>query len=172
MLREKDDVFYLTFQEFHDAARTNQVDDRLIRERKDAFAAYQALTPPRVLTSDGEGVAGAYRREDVPAGALVGLAVSAGTVEGRARVILDMADADLEAGDILVTAFTDPSWSPLFVAIAGLVTEVGGQMTHGAVIAREYGLPAVVGVEQATRLIRDGQRIRVHGTDGYVEILT
>lgn len=104
-------------------------------------------------------------------GALVGVPVSAGTIEGRARVILDMADADLEAGDILVTAFTDPSWSPLFVGIAGLVTEVGGLMTHGAVIAREYGLPTVVGVEQATRLIRDGQRIRVHGTDGYVEIL-
>ena len=83
-----------------------------------------------------------------------------------------MAEADLEAGDILVTAFTDPSWTPLFVAIAGLVTEVGGLMTHGAVIAREYGLPAVVGVEHATRLIRDGQRIRVHGTDGYVEILS
>ena len=114
-----------------------------------------------MLTSDGEAVAGAYRRDDVPAGALVGLAVSAGTVEGRARVILDMAEADLEAGDILVTAFTDPSWTPLFVAIAGLVTEVGGLMTHGAVIAREYGLPAVVGVEHATRLIRDGQRIRV-----------
>jgi len=82
-----------------------------------------------------------------------------------------MAEADLEAGDILVTAYTDPSWTPLFVAIKGLVTEVGGLMTHGAVIAREYGLPAVVGVEHATRLIRDGQRIRVHGTDGYVEIL-
>jgi len=97
--------------------------------------------------------------------------VSAGIIEGRARVIRDMAEADLEAGDILVTAYTDPSWSPLFVAITGLVTEVGGLMTHGAVIAREYGLPAVVGVEQATRLIRNGQRIRVHGTDGYVEIL-
>jgi pyruvate,water dikinase len=107
----------------------------------------------------------------VPAGALIGLPVSAGTIEGRARVILDMAEADLEAGDILVTAYADPSWTPLFVAITGLVTEVGGLMTHGAVIAREYGLPAVVGVEHATRLIRDGQRIRVHGTDGYVEIL-
>ncbi|HEX6911658.1 MAG TPA: PEP-utilizing enzyme [Longimicrobium sp.] len=84
---------------------------------------------------------------------------------------LDVAQADLEPGDILVTAFTDPSWTPLFVAIAGLVTKIGGLMTHGAVIAREYGLPAVVGVQHATRLIRDGQRIRVHGTDGYVEIL-
>ena len=83
-----------------------------------------------------------------------------------------MADAELEPGDILVTAQHGPSWSPLFVAVAGLVTEVGGLMTHGAVIAREYGLPAVVGVEQATRLLADGQRIRVHGTEGYVEILS
>ncbi|MGD3111035.1 rifamycin-inactivating phosphotransferase [Streptomyces sp. YGL11-2] len=171
VLPEKEDIFYLTFQEFHGVVRSHQVDDQLIQQRKDAFRSYHALTPPRVLTSDGEALTGAYRRDDVPAGALIGLPVSAGTIEGRARVILDMAEADLEAGDILVTIFTDPSWSPLFVGIAGLVTEVGGLMTHGAVIAREYGLPAVVGVEQATRLIRDGQRIRVHGTDGYIEIL-
>jgi pyruvate,water dikinase len=171
VLREREDIFYLTFQELHDVVRTNQVDDQLIRQRKDAFRSYQALTPPRVLTSDGEVISGTYRRDGVPAGALIGLPVSAGTVEGRARVILDMAQADLEPGDILVTAYTDPSWTPAFVAIKGLVTEVGGLMTHGAVIAREYGLPAVVGVEHATRLIRDGQRIRVHGTGGYVEIL-
>jgi phosphoenolpyruvate synthase/pyruvate phosphate dikinase len=171
VLREKEDIFYLTLQELHDVVRTNQVDEQLIRQREDAFRSYQALTPPRVLTSDGEVIAGAYRRDDLPAGALVGLPVSAGTIEGRARVILDMAEADLEAGDILVTVYTDPSWTPLFVAINGLVTEVGGLMTHGAVIAREYGLPTVVGVEHATQLIRDGQRIRVHGTDGYVEIL-
>jgi rifampicin phosphotransferase len=171
VLPDAEDSYYLAFPELHDAVRTNHVDHELIRRRKEAFRSYQALTPPRVLTSDGEAVAGSYRRDDVPSGALVGLAVSAGTVEGRARVILDMAEADLEAGDILVTTHTDPSWSPLFVATAGLVTEVGGLMTHGAVIAREYGLPAVVGVENATRLIQDGQRIRVHGTDGYVEIL-
>jgi pyruvate,water dikinase len=172
VLREREDIFYLTFQEIQDAVRANQVDQQLIRQRQDAFRSYQALTPPRVLTSDGEAIAGAYRRDDLPVGALVGLPVSAGAIEGRARVILDMADADLEPGDILVTAYTDPSWTPLFVAISGLVTEVGGLMTHGAVIAREYGLPAVVGVEHATRLIRDGQRIRVHGTEGYVEILS
>jgi len=171
VLHEKEDIFYLRFEELQDVVRMNQVDDQLIRERKEAFRSYQALTPPRVLTSDGEGIAGAYRRDDLPAGALVGLPVSAGTVEGRARVILDMAEADLEPGDILVTAYTDPSWTPLFVTIKGLVTEVGGVMTHGAVIAREYGLPAVVGVEHATRLIQDGQQIRLHGTDGYVEIL-
>jgi rifampicin phosphotransferase len=171
VLREKEDVFYLTLPELHDVVRTHQVDEQLIRQRKDAFRSYQALTPPRVLTSDGEVIAGAYRRDDLPAGVLVGLPVSAGTIEGRARVILDIAQADLEPGDILVTAYTDPSWTPLFVAIKGVVTEVGGLMTHGAVIAREYGLPAVVGLEHATQLIRDGQRIRVHGTDGYVEIL-
>ncbi|MFD6225983.1 rifamycin-inactivating phosphotransferase [Streptomyces sp. NPDC060232] len=180
LLAEREDVFYLTFRELHDLVRSDrpvgpqsvrQSVQQLVRQRREAFRAYRALTPPRVLTSDGEALTGSYRRDDIPAGALVGVPVSAGTVEGRARVVLDMAQADLEAGDILVTAFTDPSWSPLFVAIAGLVTEVGGLMTHGAVIAREYGLPTVVGVERATRLIRDGQRIRVHGTDGYVEIL-
>jgi rifampicin phosphotransferase len=172
LLRDTEDIFSLSFQELHEVVRTNEVDDQLIHQRKDAFRSYQALTPPRVLTSDGEVVAGAYRRDDVPTGALVGLPVSAGTIEGRARVILDMAQADLEPGDILVTSYTDPSWTPLFVTITGLVTEVGGLMTHGAVIAREYGLPAVVGVEHATRLIRDGQRIRVHATDGYIEILS
>ncbi|HEY5875605.1 MAG TPA: PEP-utilizing enzyme, partial [Ilumatobacteraceae bacterium] len=171
VLREREDIFYLTFQELRDVVRTNQVDDQLIRQRMEAFRSYRALAPPRVLTSDGEAVAGAYRRDDLPNGALVGLPVSAGIIEGRARVILDMAEAELEGGDILVTAHTDPSWSPLFVTITGLVTEVGGVMTHGAVIAREYGLPAVVGVEHATRLIPDGQRIRVNGTDGYIEIL-
>jgi phosphoenolpyruvate synthase/pyruvate phosphate dikinase len=171
VLGDREDIFFLTFQELHDVTRTNRVDEALVRRRKDEFRSYAALTPPRVLTSDGEMIAGSYRRDDLPSGALVGLPVSAGTVEGRARVILDMAEADLEPGDILVTAHTDPSWSPLFVAITGLVTEVGGLMTHGAVIAREYGLTAVVGVQHATRLIPNRQRIRVNGTDGYVEIL-
>lgn len=171
VMSEKEDVFYLRFQELHDVVRTNQVDDQIIRQRKDAFRSYQALTPPRVFTSDGEVVAGVYKRDNIPTRALIGLPVSAGIIEGRARVILDMAEAEFEAGDILVTAYTDPSWSPLFVVTSGLVTEVGGLMTHGAVIAREYGLPAVVGVERATQLIRDGQRIRVNGTDGYIEIL-
>jgi phosphoenolpyruvate synthase/pyruvate phosphate dikinase len=171
VLGEREDIFDLRFEELHDLVGTNRVDHELIRLRKNAYVAYKALTPPRVLTSDGEMLSGAYRRDGLPAGVLVGLPVSAGTFEGRARVILDMVQAELEPGDILVTAYTDPSWTPLFVSIKGLVTEVGGLMTHGAVIAREYGLPAVVGVENATRLIRDGQRIRVHGTDGYVEIV-
>ncbi|MHA3024545.1 rifamycin-inactivating phosphotransferase [Mycobacterium sp. BMJ-28] len=172
VLGDRDDVYYLRLQEFHEVVRTHRVDEELIAQRKAAFRSYQSLRPPRVLTSDGEGVSGAYRRDDLPPGALAGLAVSAGTVEGRARVVVDIASARLEPGDILVTAYTDPSWTPLFVGITALVTEVGGLMTHGAVIAREYGLPAVVGVQDATTLIRDGQRIRVAGGDGYVELLS
>ncbi|GAA4307253.1 phosphoenolpyruvate synthase [Compostibacter hankyongensis] len=171
LIHEKEDIYYLTFEEFREAVRTHTLDNRIIDKRKDEYKTYEKLTPPRVMTSDGEILSGRYKRENLPAGAMAGLPVSSGVIEGRARVILKMEDADLEEGDILVTAFTDPSWTPLFVSVKGLVTEVGGLMTHGAVIAREYGLPAVVGVEKATTLIKDGQRIRVNGTDGYVEIL-
>ncbi|AET60043.1 phosphoenolpyruvate synthase [Paenibacillus terrae HPL-003] len=171
VIHDKEDIYYLTFEELHEVARTNKLDYQIISKRKDEYKLYEKLTPPRVITSDGEIIAGKYKRENLPAEAIVGLAVSSGVIEGRARVILNMEDADLEDGDILVTSFTDPSWTPLFVSIKGLVTEVGGLMTHGAVIAREYGLPAVVGVENATNLIKDGQRIRVHGTEGYIEIL-
>jgi rifampicin phosphotransferase len=171
VLRAVDDIVFLAFHELRDVVRSGRVDHDLIARRRLDLRRFARLTPPRVLTSDGEVLHGAYRRDDVPAGALVGLAVSGGTVEGRARVVHDVGEADLEPGDILVTTGTDPSWSPLFVAIAGLVTEVGGLMTHGSVIAREYGLAAVVGVERATHLIRDGQRIRVDGTRGWVEIV-
>jgi len=171
VLHEKEDIYYLSFEELREVVRTNKLDYQVIHQRKDEYKIYEKLTPPRVITSDGEIISGKYKREHLPAEAIAGLAVSSGVIEGRARVLLNMEDADLEEGDILVTSFTDPSWTPLFVSIKGLVTEVGGLMTHGAVIAREYGLPAVVGVEHATRLIKDGQRIRVNGTDGYVEIL-
>lgn len=171
VIHGKEDIFHLTFEELREVVRTNKLDYQIISKRKDEYKLYEKLTPPRVITSDGEIISGEYKRENLPDEAIVGLAVSSGVIEGRARVILTMEDADLEDGDILVTAFTDPSWTPLFVSIKGLVTEVGGLMTHGAVIAREYGLPAVVGVDKATKLIKDGQVIRVHGTEGYIEIL-
>ncbi|MGG4220208.1 phosphoenolpyruvate synthase [Paenibacillus jamilae] len=171
VLHEKEDIYYLAFEELQETIRTNKLDYQVIAKRKDEYRLYEKLTPPRVITSDGEIITGQYKRENIPTEAIVGLAVSSGVVEGRARVILNIEGAELEDGDILVTAFTDPSWTPLFLSIKGLVTEVGGLMTHGAVIAREYGLPAIVGVENATKLIKDGQRIRVHGTDGYIEIL-
>ncbi|HWZ02790.1 MAG TPA: phosphoenolpyruvate synthase, partial [Mucilaginibacter sp.] len=170
-IHQKEDIYYLTFEELREVVRANELDHQVISKRKEEHKLFEKLTPPRVITSDGEIVTGKYNKENLPAGAIAGLAVSSGIIEGRARVILNMENADLEDGDILVTTFTDPSWTPLFVSIKGLVTEVGGLMTHGAVIAREYGLPAVVCVENATRLIKDRQRIRVNGTDGYVEIL-
>ncbi|HEY0434107.1 MAG TPA: PEP-utilizing enzyme, partial [Chitinophagaceae bacterium] len=172
IIDDAEDVFYLTFEEFREAVRMRTVDREMITARKREHAHFEKLTPPRLITSDGEIVNGAYQRQHIPNGGIPGLPVSAGIVEGRARVILDMHDADLEPGDILVTAFTDPSWTPLFVLIAGLVTEVGGMMTHGAVIAREYGLPAIVGVENATKLITDRQMIRVNAIDGYIELLS
>ena len=171
VIQEKEDIYYLTFEELRDVVCTHCVDYSIISQRKDEYKHYTKLTPPRVITSDGEIIVGRYKRENLPADTIVGIPVSAGVIEGRARVILNMEEADLKAGDILVTTFTDPSWTPLFVSIRGLITEVGGLMTHGAVIAREYGIPAVVGVDHATQRIKDGQRIRVHGTEGYVEIL-
>jgi len=171
VIREKEDIYYLSFEEFREAVHTSRLDYSTITNRKEENEAYEKLTPPRVMTSEGEVISGEYDTDNIPKGALAGIPVSSGIIEGRARVVLKMSDAHMEDGDILVTTFTDPSWTPVFVSIKGLVTEVGGMMTHGAVIAREYGLPAVVGVENATRLIKDGQRIRVNGGAGYIEIL-
>ncbi|MBM6996285.1 phosphoenolpyruvate synthase [Paenibacillus sp. DXFW5] len=171
VISDPEDIYYLSFEELRETVRTNRLDEQMVSKRKEDYKLYDKLIPPRVMTSDGEIIRGKYQRENLPADAIVGLAVSSGVVEGRARIITKMEDAVLEEGDILVTPFTDPSWTPLFVSLRGLVTEVGGLMTHGSVIAREYGLPAVVGVENATRRIKDGQRIRVNGTEGYIELI-
>ncbi|GBF35744.1 phosphoenolpyruvate synthase [Desulfocucumis palustris] len=171
VLQEPEDIYYLTFGELRDVIRTNLLDYSIITKRKADYEVHEKLTPPRVMTSDGEIITGEYDTGETPKGALIGVSVSSGVIEGRARIVLNLEDAHIEDGDILVTAFTDPSWTPLFVSIKGLVTEVGGMMTHGAVVAREYGLPAVVSVENATKLIQDGQEIRVNGTKGYVEII-
>lgn len=171
LIEQPEDVYYLTFDEFEAAVVTLELDVKIIEKRKREYRFFQRLTPPRIMISDGEIIAGKYNTENLPPNAIPGLAVSNGIVEGRARVILNLEDANLEEGDILVTTFTDPSWTPLFLSIKGLVTEVGGLMTHGSVIAREYGIPAVVGAVDAVKRIKDGQRIRVNGTEGYIELL-
>ncbi|MFO1501690.1 MAG: rifamycin-inactivating phosphotransferase [Verrucomicrobiota bacterium] len=171
LIPQREDIYYLTFDELREAVRTHQVDISVIAKRREEFQCFRKLTPPRVMTSDGEIITGRNQPENLRPGVIQGLPVSAGVTEGRARVILQLESADLSKGDILVTKFTDPSWTPLFVAVKGIVTEVGGRLTHGAVIAREYGLPAVAGVADATRRIQDGQPIRVNGTEGYVEFL-
>jgi rifampicin phosphotransferase len=142
----------------------------LIDARKAEYEAHTALTPPRLFTSDGEVISGSAAGPGKE-GVLAGCPVSGGIAEGRARVVLRPEDAELREGDILVAPFTDPAWTLLFAAVRGLVLEVGGVMTHGAVIAREMGLPAVVGIDGATRLIADGQRVRVDGHHGTVELV-
>jgi pyruvate,water dikinase len=103
---------------------------------------------------------------------LAGNPVSPGIVEGIARVVLDPTKETLQPGEILVAPFTDPGWTPLFINAAGLVMEVGGLMTHGSVVAREYGIPAVVAVLNATTQIQTAQPLRLIGDSGYVELLT
>ncbi len=129
------------------------------------------MRPPRVSTSDGEIPEVRHAVKDMPPGALAGASASSGVVEGVARVVLDPMTTVLSPGEILVAPFTDPGWTPLFISAAALVMEVGGLMTHGSVVAREYGIPAVVGVLEATARIKTGQRLRVDGNRGFVEIL-
>ncbi len=112
-----------------------------------------------------------YQVADAPPGALVGNPVSAGVVEGPVRVIRDPQTETLNPGEILVAPFTDPGWTPLFINAGGLIMEVGGIMTHGSVVAREYGIPAVVGVREATKILQTGQQVRMDGNRGVIEIL-
>jgi phosphoenolpyruvate synthase/pyruvate phosphate dikinase len=170
ILESPEEIFWLSLPEIARVVETRRLDRALIGERREKFNRDANLTPPRAMTSEGE-IITVKTRTDVPPGALAGSAVSAGVVEGRARVILSLADAKMNKGDLLVAPYTDPGWTPLFPLAAGLVTEVGGLMTHGAVVAREYGIPAVVGVDGATVKIKDGQLIRIDGTRGYIEIL-
>ncbi|MCC6166912.1 MAG: phosphoenolpyruvate synthase [Caldilineaceae bacterium] len=167
-----DDVWFLDLNELIAALEHPQQEVRSrIAHRRHDFRRYWHMTPPRVLTSEGEIVAAQYRHADLPAGALPGTPVSAGIVEGAAHVVLDPQTARLRPGEILIAPFTDPGWTPLFLNAAGLVMETGGLMTHGSVVAREYGIPAVVAVPEATRKIQTGQRVRIDGTLGYVELL-
>ncbi|WP_206809423.1 phosphoenolpyruvate synthase [Paradesulfitobacterium ferrireducens] len=182
LLASREDVYYLSLAEVEELAAAAEGNKSFngaevflnmgeISKRKEKYEHDRKLTPPRVITSEGEILTGMRSTENLPPGALAGQPVSAGVVEGRARVVLRPEEGKLDKGDILIAPFTDPGWTPLFLSASGLVMEVGGLMTHGAVVAREYGLPAVVGVDGATNKIQDGQHIRVNGNLGYVEIL-
>jgi len=173
VLRDEEDAFYLTLDELLQLTEGQPIDrlHEVIEQRKREYDRFRTLTPPRVMTSEGEMITGRRKHQDAPAGALLGTPVSAGVVEGIARVVLRPDEAKLNKGEIMIAPFTDPGWTPLFHSAVGLVMEVGGLMTHGAVVAREYGLPAVVGIDDATRRIKDGDYIRLDGTRGYVLIL-
>jgi rifampicin phosphotransferase len=170
LLRAPEEIFWFSLAEIEGILTCRQVDRATLDKRREQFALDAALRVPRVITSEGE-IVESPPGTDVPPGALAGSAASAGIIEGRARVVRKLEAAKLEKGEILVARYTDPAWTPLFAIAAGVVTEVGGLMTHGAVVAREYGIPAVVGVDDATAAIADGDRIRVNGSKGYVEIL-
>jgi pyruvate,water dikinase len=126
---------------------------------------------PRVLVSDGRAFYDGLGVVTDTVGSLTGSPVSPGFVEGVVHIILDPRGAQLTPGEILVCPGTDPAWTPLFMAAGGLIMEVGGMMTHGSVVAREYGIPAVVGVHQATTRLRSGQRVRLDGSSGVIVIL-
>jgi pyruvate,water dikinase len=170
-LENERDIFYVGFWELYKAIQNDESLLQLVEERKEEYKHFSNLAAPRLITSDGEEIKGSYKRENLPEGALVGMAASSGVIEGIAKVVMNPSETSLSKGEILVAPFTDPGWTPLFINAAGLVTEIGGLLTHGTVVAREYGMPAVVGVTDATKRIKTGQKIKVDGNNGFVVLL-
>ena len=173
VIEKPEDLFFLHFDELQALANREDRDWKsTVAERRTVYERENRRRQvPRVLVSDGrtfyEGIGMLADTDSV----ISGSPVSPGVVEGVVHVILDPRGAQLAPGEILVCPGTDPAWTPLFMAAGGLITEVGGMMTHGSVVAREYGIPAVVGVHQATTRLKDGQRIRVDGTAGKIVVL-
>ena len=170
-IAEPEDVFFLDFDETKRAAAGDDL-RATVRERRDRYdAELRRRHVPRVLLSDGTELEalGSGSAAAQP-GALRGTPASAGTVTAPARVILDPVGARLEPGEILVAPSTDPGWTPLFLTAGGLVMEMGGANSHGAVVAREYGIPAVVGVPRATEAITTGAEVTVDGASGVVTL--
>jgi pyruvate,water dikinase len=173
IIERPEDLFFLRFHELQALASHDARDWKsLIAERRGTYDRENRRKQiPRVLASDGRAFYEGLGSETDTGDGITGSPVSPGVAEGIVHVILDPRGAQLAPGEILVCPGTDPAWTPLFMAAGGLITEVGGMMTHGSVVAREYGIPAVVGVHQATTRLKDGQRIRIDGTAGKIVIL-
>ena len=165
-----EDIHFLDFTDVREALHGRDMRNRVIERRQSYQSELRRRHVPRVLLSDGTEAETLLPSRADTAG-LVGTPASAGTITGIARVVLDPVGAHLEPGEILVAPFTDPGWTPLFLTAGGLVMEMGGANSHGAVVAREYGLPAVVGVPEATIRIATGQRITVDGAAGTISLL-
>jgi pyruvate,water dikinase len=166
-IKNADDIFFLDFKEAREGIRGRDLRELVVRRRQDYETELRRRHIPNVLLSDGT----QPEIPSAPGGAapeFAGTPASAGMVTGIARVIMDPVGAHLEPGEILVAPSTDPGWTPLFLTAGGLVMEMGGANSHGAVVAREYGIPAVVGVPDATVRIRSGQRITVDGATGII----
>lgn len=171
LLTQPEDVFFLDFAHARAALAGAEVRAAVTQRREDYDRELRRRQVPRVILSDGTQPETLATPGQQPAeGQLIGTPASAGTVTATARVVLDPVGAHLEPGEILVAPSTDPGWTPLFLTAGGLVMEMGGANSHGAVVAREYGIPAVVGVPEATLRITTGQQITVHGATGVVEL--
>jgi pyruvate,water dikinase len=171
MLAEREDIFFLYLEEIQSAMRGQaQFDVRsTVAARRAEYAHNLTLAPPSVVV----GRSFAPEAIDDKAEVLHGLAVSPGVATGPARVILRSDSAErVLPGEILVAPFTDPGWTPYFLTAAGIVVDMGGLLSHGSIIAREYGIPAVVNVGPATKFLRTGQMLRVDAYRGTVQALS
>ncbi|WP_316042196.1 PEP-utilizing enzyme [Nocardiopsis sp. CNR-923] len=171
LLERADDVVFLVLDEVR-AAVHDGVDHRSLVTERRAVHDREVRRPrvPALLLSDGTDVEAILPPAEVGEGTLPGMPAAAGRATGRARVVRDPSGARVEPGEILVAPTTDPGWTPLFMTAAGLVTETGSPVAHGPTVAREYGIPAVICVREATRAIRTGQMITVDGTAGTVTV--
>lgn len=172
-LAEADDVFFLHLWELRSLGNDESQDwQAMVTKRRTTYAReLRRRRIPRMMLSDGTAFYDAHTSTAGDYNSLCGNPVSAGVVEGVVRVVFDPHGVQLVPGEILVCPATNPAWTPLFLAAGGLVMEVGGMMTHGSVVAREYGIPAVVGVSQATTRLQTGQRLRVDGASGVITVL-
>jgi pyruvate,water dikinase len=172
-INQKQDLFFLHVNELEALARQEGRDWKgLIDQRRQTCERESRRRQvPRLLVSDGRAFyEGVGARTDTGE-AITGSPVSPGQVEGLVRVVRNPRQANLQPGEIMVCPGTDPAWTPLFMVASGLIMEVGGMMTHGSVVAREYGIPAVAGVDHATTRLKDGQRIRLNGSSGEINVL-
>ena len=174
LIRDPKDVFFLRFEEIEPVTQDKAEFDvtATIAGRRSEYDHWQTITPPGTIVGRFDPQKTAPTPLEADAEVLKGLAVSAGVVTGKARVIL-RADAQqqLLPGEILEAPFTDPGWTPYFVPAAAVVMDQGSLLSHGSIVAREYGIPAVVNVGTATRIIKTGQKIQVDGNHGVVRIL-
>lgn len=170
-LDDASDVFFLGFEDLLavEGGRAGDLRAKAAAARSVYESEMKRRAVPRWMTSDGECIFGVPSEEGD--GVLAGLPVSAGTHTGRVRVVLHPSSAQLEQGEVLVCRGTDPAWTPLFLRAGALVMETGGAVSHGSIVAREYGLPAVAGVSDAADRLRDGQLVRVNGETGQVTLL-
>ncbi|MCE7792328.1 hypothetical protein K8O68_07835 [Salipaludibacillus sp. CUR1] len=165
-LSDKLDIFYVTL----DDILSGQDLDHIAAQNKEKYHRYLKLNAPRLMTSKGESIYSAVLESG--GNSLAGVAVSPGIYEGKVKILKTPEEGRrLEKGDILVTAGTNPSWTPLFLNIGALIMETGGPISHGSVVAREYGVPAVAGVAQASTELKDGQTVKVNGETGIVEVI-